>query len=108
MFLHFLPQLTYYAICPDIDFLTSAATDFFLQLGTGTVLNSSVEFENYPIQLYLYMRIWIPSYQIAIFFLFSEFMFCTVTSKNFTDFDALQLSKKATHVCQSYENRWGL
>ncbi|XP_006655580.1 mediator of RNA polymerase II transcription subunit 13 [Oryza brachyantha] len=26
--------VTYYALCPDIDMLTSAATDFFLQLGT--------------------------------------------------------------------------
>ncbi|KAI4986919.1 hypothetical protein ZWY2020_019549 [Hordeum vulgare] len=26
--------VTYYALCPDIDMLTSAATDFFMQLGT--------------------------------------------------------------------------
>ncbi|KAG8086379.1 hypothetical protein GUJ93_ZPchr0010g8621 [Zizania palustris] len=26
--------VTYYALCPDIDMLTSAATDFFIQLGT--------------------------------------------------------------------------
>ncbi|XP_037444717.1 mediator of RNA polymerase II transcription subunit 13-like isoform X1 [Triticum dicoccoides] len=26
--------VTYYALCPDIDLLTSAATDFFMQLGT--------------------------------------------------------------------------
>ncbi|CAN6172579.1 unnamed protein product, partial [Urochloa humidicola] len=27
-------HVTYHALCPDIDMLTSAATDFFLQLGT--------------------------------------------------------------------------
>ncbi|EEC79315.1 hypothetical protein OsI_20152 [Oryza sativa Indica Group] len=30
--------VTYYALCPDIEMLTSAATDFFLQLGTRLVL----------------------------------------------------------------------
>jgi hypothetical protein len=28
-------QITYNVICPDIDPLTSAAADFFQQLGTG-------------------------------------------------------------------------
>ncbi|VAH37395.1 unnamed protein product [Triticum turgidum subsp. durum] len=30
--------VTYYALCPDIDMLTSAATDFFMQLGTSKCL----------------------------------------------------------------------
>lgn len=30
-----LLQVTYYALCPDIELLTSAAVDFFQQLGTG-------------------------------------------------------------------------
>jgi hypothetical protein len=30
-----LLQITYNVICPDIDPLTSAAADFFQQLGTG-------------------------------------------------------------------------
>jgi mediator of RNA polymerase II transcription subunit 13 len=28
-------QITYHVVCPDIDPLTSAAADFFQQLGTG-------------------------------------------------------------------------
>lgn len=28
-------QMTYYVVCPDIDPLTTAAADFFQQLGTG-------------------------------------------------------------------------
>lgn len=34
-FLYFLWQIIYSVICPDIDPLTSAAADFFQQLGTG-------------------------------------------------------------------------
>lgn len=32
---HSFLQMTYYVICPDIDPLTTAAADFFQQLGTG-------------------------------------------------------------------------
>lgn len=35
LIVHYLLQMTYYVICPDIDPLTSAAADFFQQLGTG-------------------------------------------------------------------------
>lgn len=33
--LNLIVQVTYYVVCPDIDPLTTAATDFFQQLGTG-------------------------------------------------------------------------
>lgn len=34
-------QMTYYVVCPDIDPLTTAAADFFQQLGTGEYLRRS-------------------------------------------------------------------
>ena len=35
IFLFYLMQITYSVVCPDIDPLTSAVSDFFQQLGTG-------------------------------------------------------------------------
>lgn len=38
----YLSQINYTVVCPDIDPLTSAAADFFQQLGTGESTNLSI------------------------------------------------------------------
>lgn len=35
LIVYLMLQMTYYVVCPDIDPLTTAAADFFQQLGTG-------------------------------------------------------------------------